>query len=186
MGTIKTFELIKNGSQIKLTPENADEYVNLYIDWKLNKSIKKPFEEFKNSFDKLMDTPIMKMFLPEELDELISGKQEYDWNALQLNGTVYEGYSSKSKTIKYFWQIFNELNEDQKIKMLYFITGTKNAPVGGLGNMAIKITKIENSERLPMAHTCFNQLDLPDYGNPQKLKEKLLICIENSDGFGFK
>jgi hypothetical protein len=41
-------------------------------------------------------------------------------------------------------------------------------------------------ESLPTAHTCFNQLDLPDYGSEDMLRDKLLLAIrEGSVGFGF-
>jgi E3 ubiquitin-protein ligase HECTD2 len=37
-----------------------------------------------------------------------------------------------------------------------------------------------------MAHTCFNQLILPHYKARDELKSKLLIAIENAEGFGIK
>ena len=38
---------------------------------------------------------------------------------------------------------------------------------------------------LPVAHTCFNLLDLPvRYSNKSKLAEKLKNAIENAEGFG--
>lgn len=69
--------------------------------------------------------------------------------------------------------------------------------------MFFKITKVECNEqlvwknicaiiliklkfRLPMAHTCFNQLILPEYKTKESLKSKLQIAIENAEGFGFK
>jgi E3 ubiquitin-protein ligase HUWE1 len=43
-----------------------------------------------------------------------------------------------------------------------------------------------DAAQLPTAHTCFNQLDLPDYRSERLLKEKLLLAIrECSEGFGF-
>lgn len=39
---------------------------------------------------------------------------------------------------------------------------------------------------LPCAHTCFNQLDLPEYQTEEELRHKLLLAIkEGSEGFGF-
>ena len=38
--------------------------------------------------------------------------------------------------------------------------------------------------RLPSAHTCFNHVLLPDYSSKDKMKEKLLKAIVNSEGFG--
>ena len=41
-------------------------------------------------------------------------------------------------------------------------------------------------ENLPEAHTCFNQLVLPDYRNKEVLKRKLTIAISNAEGFGLE
>jgi hypothetical protein len=41
-------------------------------------------------------------------------------------------------------------------------------------------------KRLCSAHTCFNQLDLPEYASREELQERLLFAIrEGSEGFGF-
>ena len=39
---------------------------------------------------------------------------------------------------------------------------------------------------LPTAHTCFNQLDLPEYKSEEEMREKLRLALkEGSGGFGF-
>ena len=41
-------------------------------------------------------------------------------------------------------------------------------------------------DRLPSAHTCFNQLDLPEYKTKEQLVERLAVAIhEGAEGFGF-
>ncbi len=37
---------------------------------------------------------------------------------------------------------------------------------------------------LPVAHTCFNLLDLPKYTKKEVVKSKLLTAIDQSEGFG--
>lgn len=37
---------------------------------------------------------------------------------------------------------------------------------------------------LPVAHTCFNLLDLPKYQTKEVLKTKLLQAIQQTEGFG--
>ena len=42
------------------------------------------------------------------------------------------------------------------------------------------------ADRLPSAHTCFNQLDLPDYPSEEVLRDKLVQAVrEGHEGFGF-
>ena len=182
--TIQTKELIENGSNIPVTNDNVDEYVQEVINWKLNKSIEKQFLAFKEGFDMNCDTPIMKIFAPIELEELVSGLKQLDWEAFKKN-VKYSGYNKNSQTIKDLWNIMdNEWNEKQKIDFLYFITGIRTAPVGGLGQLNISIQKDKNSDQIPTSHTCFNELNLPNYKNIDVLRKKINICLENCEGFG--
>jgi ubiquitin-protein ligase E3 A len=77
------------------------------------------------------------------------------------------------------------MTEDKKKKFLFFCTGTDRAPIKGLGSMKFVISRAgPDSERLPVAHTCFNHLLLPDYPTRDKMREKLLNAINYSQGFG--
>jgi hypothetical protein len=54
------------------------------------------------------------------------------------------------------------------------------------GLQKITIIKDCHIDQLPKSHTCFNQLDLPNYPTKEILKEKLRITITwGSEGFGF-
>lgn len=61
------------------------------------------------------------------------------------------------------------------------------APVGGLGQLCLVIQRAGgDTDRLPSAHTCFNYLLLPEYASQEKLKQRLLLAIENAQGFGLQ
>lgn len=43
-----------------------------------------------------------------------------------------------------------------------------------------------SADHLPQAHTCFNQLDLPQYTSYEQTRSRLLLAFsEGSEGFGF-
>jgi len=42
----------------------------------------------------------------------------------------------------------------------------------------------EDGTHLPVAHTCFNLLDLPLYPDLETMRKKMHQAIENSEGFG--
>jgi hypothetical protein len=70
-------------------------------------------------------------------------------------------------------------------RLLSFVTGSGCAPVRGLG--ALTITLVRGSggpEDLPTAHTCFNQLVLPEYASGELLRAKLAHALEYADAFG--
>ncbi len=57
---------------------------------------------------------------------------------------------------------------------------------GSDGVHRFNIQKAYGTHLLPAAHTCFNQLDLPEYSSEEMMREKLLTaCQFGSEGFGF-
>jgi ubiquitin-protein ligase E3 A len=125
------------------------------------------------------------MLRPEELELIICGTQVLDFYELEKSTHYQDGYEKDSLTIKYLWEVVHSLNlEDQK-KFLFFLTGCDRAPINGLGSLIITVSRFgPDSDKLPCAHTCFNHLLLPDYQNIEKLRDRLIIAINNSEGFG--
>jgi hypothetical protein len=57
--------------------------------------------------------------------------------------------------------------------------------VNGLSNLPFHVGRLgPDSDRLPIASTCFNHLMVPDYDSKDKLREKLSLAIQNAEGFG--
>ena len=54
------------------------------------------------------------------------------------------------------------------------------------GIQKFQIHRCYGSDRLPTAHTCMNQLDLPEYENKAMLAARLRYATrEGKEGFGF-
>ena len=173
-----------NGENIMVDSENKDEYVELYLDWYFNKSIKEGFNSFEKGFYKVFNRDLCKILSPEELELIICGTQFLDFNELK-KVCNYEEYTKDSETIKCFWEILLEFNEEEKKKFLSFVTGCDRAPIDGLGSLSITISNGGTDlNQLPSAHTCFNNLILPDYRNKEVIKKKIHIAINYSEGFG--
>ena len=151
----------------------------------LNKCIKKQFNAFLRGFELVTDeSPLKILFRPQQLEQLVCGEMNYDWDQLK-EGCRYEGFAPFDKTIKYFWEVFDDLDVAERKRLLEFFTGSDRCPVGGLGKLKMTITKNgPESNRLPSAHTCFNILLLPEYLSKDLLKDKLLKALENAMGFG--
>jgi len=83
--------------------------------------------------------------------------------------------------------------EPERAALLQFITGTSKVPLNGFkelegmhGITKMSIHRDPQQGRLPSSHTCFNQLDLPEYDNYETLKKSLLTACEmGGNYFGF-
>lgn len=105
---------------------------------------------------------------------------------MEKSTSYANGYTEKSPTIKYFWEIVHSLPLESKKKLLEFTTGSDRVPIGGMSRFKLVIARngSSDSDRLPTSHTCYNVLLLPDYESKEKLEERLLKAITYSKGFG--
>ncbi|MGH0132131.1 UNVERIFIED_CONTAM: hypothetical protein FKN15_049992 [Acipenser sinensis] len=111
--TIQEHELVPNGKDIAVTKYNRKQYVDEYLDFVFNTSVKKQFEEFKKGFSKGCPSTMWRLFLPNELMAVLYGKHIIDWTELEKNAR-YDGYEPTDQTIMNFWTVFYELNEEKK------------------------------------------------------------------------
>ncbi|KAL6934829.1 hypothetical protein ACO0R3_000793 [Hanseniaspora guilliermondii] len=193
-GKYESHDLIPNGSEIAVTEENKKEYVNKVIDFKLKLSFKTQLQHLVSGFYSIIDKELIEIFNENELELLLNGLPDIDVDDWK-NNTEYVNYTSQSPEISLFWRCVRSFNQVEKAKLLQFITGTSKVPLNGFrdlqgsnGSSKFSIHKdFGSSSRLPQAHTCFNQLDLPSYKTYEEMKRALLVAInEGSEGFGLK
>ncbi|CAL4099631.1 unnamed protein product, partial [Meganyctiphanes norvegica] len=183
-GETKSIPLKEGGDEIPVTSANKQEYVDLLVNYKLNKSVDSQYQAFHSGFYKVCGDSVLKLFHPLELMALVVGNENYDWNELEKN-TEYKGeFAADHTTIKIFWEVFHELSLEQKKEFLKFLTGTDRIPIMGMKALKMIIQSTSDTNYLPVAHTCVTQLDLPTFNTKSKLKYKLVQAIQQSEGFG--
>lgn len=178
-------ELKPNGSKIPVTRENKIEYVHLVADYRLNKQIRIQCAAFKRGLSQLIDLDWLRMFDPRELQILISGTPtDIDTSDWRRNTLYANGYSEKSEAIINFWRVVDNLNENQKRKLLKFATSCSLPPLLGFKDLVPQFTIAPAEEtRLPTASTCMNLLKLPNCEDECTMRDKLLYAIESNSGF---
>ncbi|CAF3337309.1 unnamed protein product [Rotaria sp. Silwood1] len=181
--TAMIYPLKENGSKIDVTNENRNEYVELLIDFYINKHISKQFEAFYYGFHSVCSSNALLLLVPEELEMLICGMEQCNLSSL-AKITKYENCSPNENFIKWFWQVVEEMPSDKQRRLLLFVTGSDRMPIGGLSEMTFKIAKISSNKC--NINDFFNQLLLPPYPTREILKEKLFLAIENCEGFGIE
>ncbi|KAF2834163.1 hypothetical protein M501DRAFT_1001473 [Patellaria atrata CBS 101060] len=192
-GETKVIDLIENGRNIPVTEENKQEYVRLVVEYKLTGSVKEQLEHFLKGFHDIVPAELVAIFNEQELELLISGLPDIDVDDWK-NNTEYHNYTAASPQIQWFWRAVRSFDKEERAKLLQFVTGTSKVPLNGFkelegmnGFSRFNIHRdYGNKDRLPSSHTCFNQLDLPEYDSYETLRQQLLIAITaGSEYFGF-
>jgi E3 ubiquitin-protein ligase HUWE1 len=191
-GKVSTVNLIENGQNVAVTDTNKADYVRLVAHHRMTTAIKRQIDAFLEGFHELVPAELVSIFEPQELELFISGLPEIDLEDLRAH-TDYHGYKATDVTITRFWRVMKGFDDQEKALFLQFVTGTAKVPLEGFAGLygaeglkRFNIHKAYGTHLLPAAHTCFNQLDLPDYPSEEVLKDKLLIALRHgSEGFGF-
>jgi len=187
------YELKKDGKDIEVTDANKEEYLQLIAEKKLTKSIQGQIDAFLKGFREIIDPKLLSIFNEQELELLICGLPDIDVNDLKAN-TEYKGIPSSSQLIQWFWEVVDDMTQEEKANLVQFVTGTSKVPINGFkslqgmnGTQRFQIHKASGKDRLPTAHTCFNQLDLPDYSSLKSMRKNILLAIrEGAEGFAFR
>uniref|UniRef100_A0A671XKX4 HECT and RLD domain containing E3 ubiquitin protein ligase 4 n=1 Tax=Sparus aurata TaxID=8175 RepID=A0A671XKX4_SPAAU len=183
-GATEVLELVPNGEDINVNKSNRQEFVSAYVDYVFNTSVAPLFECFYAGFHKVCGGKVLELFQPNELQAMVIGNTNYDWTELQKS-TEYKGeYWTDHPTIRLFWEVFHDLPLEKKKQFLLFLTGSDRIPILGMKSLKLVIQPTGGGEHyLPVAHTCFNLLDLPKYTSRETLSEKLLQAIDHNQGF---
>ena len=193
-GRVRTVELLPGGAKQPLTEDNKGEYVQLLCEYKLTTMIKPQLSAFLKGFHEVLPVSQMgDLFDDKELELLISGLPHIDIEDLKSN-TDYVNYQAQSPQIVWLWRALStDFSKEQLAWFLQFVTGSSQVPLEGFralvgmrGPQKFSIHRSYGSDRLPTAHTCFNQLDLPEYSSYEVLVQKLKQAVsEGHEGFGF-
>lgn len=183
-------ELMPGGAQIAVTDDNKQKYVELLCEHYLCGGIRRELMSMLKGFWDIFSLESLEStcLAPRELAMLISGTSHIDpaeWSAhicvLGHSGPDIEFEAT-------FLDVVKEMDDEDQAKLLHFATGSSRLPVGGLQALRPPFTVRvfdRDTQVLPSSHTCINTIEMPKYETKDDMKHKLLLAINEAEGFAF-
>ncbi|XP_021336551.1 E3 ubiquitin-protein ligase HECW1 isoform X2 [Danio rerio] len=192
-GQVTERELKSGGTNVQVTEKNKKEYIERMVKWRVERGVVQQTQALVRGFYEVVDSRLVSVFDARELELVIAGTAEIDLNDWRNNTEYRGGYHDGHIVIRWFWGAVERFNNEQRLRLLQFVTGTSSVPYEGFtalrGSNGLRrfcIEKWGKITSLPRAHTCFNRLDLPPYPSYTMLYEKLLIAVEETSTFGLE
>ncbi|XP_077124693.1 ubiquitin-protein ligase E3C isoform X2 [Ranitomeya variabilis] len=187
LGEAQVVELKLGGKDIPVTSANRIAYIHLVADYRLNKQIRQHCLAFRQGLANVVNLEWLRMFDQQEIQVLISGAQvPICLDDLKCFTNYSGGYSADHQVIKIFWRVVENFTDEEKRKLLKFVTSCSRPPLLGFKELYPAFC-IHNGgldlERLPTASTCMNLLKLPEFYDENLMRSKLLYAIECAAGF---
>ncbi|XP_066534817.1 probable E3 ubiquitin-protein ligase HERC3 [Hoplias malabaricus] len=183
-GVTEVKELVPGGENTLVDRSNREEFVQAYLHYVFGDSVRELYSAFSGGFLKVCGGRILSLFQPSELMAMVVGNSSYNWEELEKNA-VYKGeFSASHPTVRMFWEVFHDFPLEKKKQFLLFLTGSDRIPIHGMASLRIVLQSTSAGEHyLPVAHTCYNLLDMPCYTTKDTLRTRLTRAIEQYEGF---
>ncbi|XP_060922802.1 E3 ubiquitin-protein ligase HECW2 [Limanda limanda] len=192
-GQITERELKPGGANIPVSEKNKKEYIERMVKWRIERGVVQQTESLVRGFYEVVDARLVSVFDARELELVIAGTAEIDLSDWRNNTEYRGGYHDNHIVIRWFWAAVERFNNEQRLRLLQFVTGTSSIPYEGFASLRgsngprrFCVEKWGKVTSLPRAHTCFNRLDLPPYPSFSMLFEKMLTAVEETSTFGLE
>ncbi|XP_017486603.1 PREDICTED: E3 ubiquitin-protein ligase TRIP12 isoform X3 [Rhagoletis zephyria] len=182
-------ELCRGGRDTPVTIHNLHQYISLVTYWFLIEGVQKQFEALREGFDSVFPTQRLRMFYPEELENVFCGSgasnyQRWEIKMLQDCCRTDHGFTQDSQAIQHLYDILSSYTRDEQRLFLQFVTGSPRLPTGGFKSLTPQLTIVRKTldgnqnpnDYLPSVMTCVNYLKLPDYSSREVMRQKLKVA----------
>ena len=179
----KPMETVTEESCRPVTEENKQQYVEELVRFRLRGAMLPHLAAFREGFLLAIPDDDVALLKPDELVFLTCTTATIDPEDLRANTEVI---NANPERMRWFWQAVAMFKESERRKLLLFTTGSLCAPLGGFAKLKPKFKvcclRIGSHDNLPVAHACFNQIDLPPYRSFDELFTKLRMAITEGEG----
>uniref|UniRef100_A0A3P9MXY5 HECT and RLD domain containing E3 ubiquitin protein ligase 3 n=1 Tax=Poecilia reticulata TaxID=8081 RepID=A0A3P9MXY5_POERE len=159
-GMTEIKELIPGGESIAVDKNNRKEFVEAYLRYVFSDSVSEQYSAFSAGFLKVCGGEILSLFQPSELMAMVVGNNNYNWEEME------------------------KVSLTRRSPLPVFLTGSDRIPIHGMESLRIVIQSTTAEEHyLPVAHTCYNLLDMPRYQTKETLCRRLTQAVEQYEGF---
>jgi hypothetical protein len=96
---------------------------------------------------------------------------------LRENTVYVGGFSPSHPVVVRFWNVLASFSDDERSKLVRFAWGRSRLPKGRWPRPFKLTRKSGGNQPLPIGHTCFFQLELPEYSSEAIMRQKIITAI---------
>lgn len=181
----KMIELIPNGKDIIVTFDRKDEFAAALEQFRLHQ-FDFAIRNIKIGLHSIVPERLLHIFTAEELQVIVCGRDVINVELLQRKTEYCAGMDRNGPLVSRFWRVLKSFNRNEHQQFLQFVWGRSRMPFSEVdfGTSTFKLVRhVASSSNpdayLPVAHTCFFQLELPNYSSDAILKKRLKYAMIN-------
>ncbi|EEY70195.1 HECT E3 ubiquitin ligase, putative [Phytophthora infestans T30-4] len=192
-GKPEIVELVEGGADIDVTRENRSRYLDALFKYHVLGSVSDQLLSFLTALYDVVPEGLLKLFDYQELELLMCGVPSIDVEDWKKH-TDFKFFTHNFPTelelnnIEWFWEVVEDMRNEDRVRLLQFATGTSRVPAQGFKGLIssdgrvrrfnVAFAGANQSFLFPKAHTCFNRLDLPIYNSKEVLAQYVNLIVQ--------
>eukprot|EP00455_Lapot_gusevi_P057883 TRINITY_DN998_c0_g1_i5.p1 TRINITY_DN998_c0_g1~~TRINITY_DN998_c0_g1_i5.p1 ORF type:complete len:424 (+),score=132.75 TRINITY_DN998_c0_g1_i5:103-1374(+) len=178
--------LLPGGSHITLNWNNRQQFLQALIDFRVHE-FDEQFKAIRRGLAQIVPIRLLSLFSWSDLSRLVCGEDQMNIDLMQ-SVAQYESYNANHPVVQMFWTMFRErFTEEERRKFLQFTWGRSRLPLSRdtFGSRYFKIQRygVSNPDKkLPISHTCFFSIEIPEYSNIDIMTDRIRYAIHNCTG----
>lgn len=164
-------ELVEGGASRNVLYSEKGEYCEAVVLARFNE-FNQQIEAIERGMAEVVPIRTLQLFTWQQLEILVAGDPKID---IELWKQKTDTRSISSNTAKLFWKVMESLTNEERSGFIRFAWGRSRLPPPKEFTSPMRLTRGDGA--LPIAHTCFFHIELPEYSTEEEMRHALLTCI---------
>lgn len=172
-------ELKEGGRECPVKYSDVNEFIELSFQKRLCENDQQ-IRAIKKGLSVVVPPNLLSLFAWQDLELMVCGNPQIDIEVLRKH-TKYRNIQSTAALITNLWRVLESFNTEERQMFLRFVWGRSRLPISESDwSQEFTIHALDaGNDKLPIAHTCFFSLELPQYTSYDIMRKKLLFSIFN-------
>jgi hypothetical protein len=170
-------ELMPGGSKRVVTFANRLEYCDAVLHARLCE-FDPQIRAMERGFFNVAPSTVLQLFSWDQVELLTCGSPIFD---IELWKSKTEVSGVSAKTVSLFWEVMESLSFREQSAFVRFAWGRSRLPAAKDFHKTMRLVN-GNGLKLPVSHTCFFSIELPNYDTIEKMRHGLLTVINYGAG----
>ncbi|KAG7278695.1 hypothetical protein CRUP_030089, partial [Coryphaenoides rupestris] len=105
------------------------------VKWRVERGVVQQTDAMVRGFYEVVDSRLVSVFDARELELVIAGTAEIDLHDWRSNTEYRGGYHDSHMVMRWFWGAVDCFNNEQRLRLLQFVTGTSSVPYEGFASL---------------------------------------------------
>lgn len=175
-------ELEAGGCSRRVTQHSRLEYAALLARYRL-RECDRQLAAMRRGLATVAPLGLLQLFTWRQVEDMVAGQPEVDLDDLRRH-TEYRGYAASSPVVGHFWRVMEGLSQNERGQFIRFVWGRSRLPLKGRPwPQNLRIERCAGGDdRLPVTHTCFFSIELPEYSSEAICQRRLVTAINYGVG----